>query len=375
MKIGILTLPFNNNYGGYLQAYALMTVLKQMGHEVELIYRRNNRRSLRWRIKTIIKNTIKLSFGRKIGNYIPNQETEHRHRGHLMMSFVDKRIIPRTSPIYSTKEMYRKIRERKYDLIVIGSDQVWRPDYGQGYVQDFFLSEQTSILPVRIAYAASFGTSNMFFSKQERDECGKAISKFRAVSVREHSGLDLIKRYGWDLICEPIVVLDPTLLLSRDHYLSLLDNRCFESKDKIFCYILDKAEETMTVINAVERIVKAAPYYAIDVEKWENSNYVMPSIESWLKGIRDSKMVVTDSYHGMVFSIIMHKTFVVKVNKTRGSDRFYTLLSILGLESRSVNDEHSILTALNTDIDWAYVQTKLNNEIKKSYTFLINNIQ
>lgn len=375
MKIGLLTLPFNNNYGGYLQAYALMTVLKQMGHEVELIYRRNNRRSLKWRIKTLVKNTIKVSLGRKIDNLIPDQEMEHRQRGHLMMSFVDKRIIPRTSPIYSTKEMYRKIRERKYDLIVIGSDQVWRPDYGQGYVQDFFLAEQSSIPPVRVAYAASFGTSNMVFSKRERDDCGKAISKFRAVSVREYTGLNLISSYGWELINKPIVVLDPTLLLSCDHYLSLLDNGKLESKDKVFCYILDKSEETNNVLNVVERIVKTNLYFAIDVDTWENRNYVMPSIESWLKGIRDSKMVVTDSYHGMVFSIIMHKPFVVKVNKSRGSDRFYTLLSMLGLESRAVNDEQSIVTALNMEIDWATVQMKLNNEIQKSYTFLIKNIQ
>lgn len=374
MKIGILTLPFNNNYGGYLQAYALMTVLKGMGHDVELIYRRNNRRSLRWRRVYIIKNTIKILIGRKHGPLIPNQEWEHRQRGKLMMSFVDTQISPKTKPIYSTKQLYRIIHKRNYEYIVVGSDQVWNPDYGQKHVQDFFLTELSSNLPRRITYAASFGLSDALFTEEERIECGDAIKKFKAISVRENSGVDLITHYGWKAQKAPMVVLDPTLLLPSEHYLSLINSQTDED-EKIFCYVLDKSITTNSIIDKVVDRTNLRLFNIIDTEKWERSDYIMPSIESWLAGINNSKLVLTDSYHGMVFSIIMHKPFIVKVNEKRGSDRFVTMLRKLGLENRMVNDVTDVDNAIKSQIDWDSVENKLKVERLNSISFLKDNIK
>lgn len=369
MKIGILTLPFNNNYGGYLQAYALMTVLKEMGHDVELIYRRENRRSLNWRIKYIIKNIIKIVIRREHGPLIPSQEWELRKRGKLMMPFVDAKISPKTTPIYSTAKLYRIICKKNYDYIVVGSDQVWNPNYGQKYVQDFFLTELPLNTPHRITYAASFGLSEALFSEKEQQECGEGINKFKAVSVRENSGVDLINSYGWKVQNTPVVVIDPTLLLSSEHYLSFI-KRQTDVEEQVFCYVLDRDITTKNILDRVVEITKLKSFDIIDTEKWERSDYLMPSIEDWLSGINASKLVVTDSYHGMVFSIIMHKQFIVKVNMKRGADRFVTLLKKLRLEKRMVNEVADVDFALHSQIDWKSVEKILQEERLNSISFI-----
>lgn len=374
MKIGILTLPFNNNYGGYLQAYALMTILKEMGHEVELIYRRKNRRNLIGRVKYIIKNILKIILRREHGPLIPNQEWEHRKRGKLMMSFVDANISPKTSPIYSTEQLYHIISNKNYDYIVVGSDQVWNPNYGQKHVQDFFLTQLPANTTPRLTYAASFGFSESLFSEEEKKECGEAVKNFTAISLRENSGVDLINSYGWKVQKAPVVVLDPTLLLSSEHYLSLIKSQV-DVKEQIFCYILDRDVTTNNIVNRVVEITKIKPFNIIDTEKWERNDYLMPSIESWIAGIKSSKLVITDSYHGMVFSIIMCIPFIVKVNHMRGGDRFVSLLKRLGLESRMINEVAEVDTALHSQIDWVSVKNNLREEQLKSISFLKNNLK
>jgi len=372
MKIGILTFPFNNNYGGYLQAYAVLTVLKSMGHDVEIIYRRYNRHSLLNRTKTLLTNILKYCLGRKVVSIIPDQEKSHRYRGALMMSFVDKHIIPCTVPLYSSEDLYKQISICDYDVIVIGSDQVWRPDIGPKHVQDFFLAELQSVLrPKRISYAASFGNDHPCFTEKEIEECGRAISHFSAVSVREKSGLSVIKKFHWKTKNQPVMVLDPTLLLSSSHYNSLLPQDFSISKNKIFCYILDNNQETSELISIVSKQTELEVYNILDVN-WKGSLYVMPSIEAWLSGIRDAELVITDSFHGMVFSIIFRKPFIVKCNESRGADRFISLLESLGLENRLIYNADSIHNVISQDIDWTLVEMKLNVERNKSLNFLLD---
>ncbi len=110
MKIGMLTLPFNNNYGGYLQAYALMTVLKGMGHDVELIYRKHNYRPLSLRIKYFIKTWVKCLLGQKHELFIMDQEKELRYKGQALMTFVDKYIAPKTIPLFSTAQLRKECK-------------------------------------------------------------------------------------------------------------------------------------------------------------------------------------------------------------------------------------------------------------------------
>lgn len=329
MKIGVLTLPFNNNYGGYLQCYALMTILKQMGHDVELIYRRQDKRPLRQRCQLLVKNILRAIGNKEVASIIPNREKELRHNGLNLMPFVDKYITPKTRTLYNTKD-FNSFVENRYDVIVVGSDQLWRPDYVPN-IHDFFLADLKEQYVKRIAYAASFGSDNPYFTEKEKDDCGVAISKFCSISVREESGIDIIKRFGWKCVM-PQVVLDPTLLLSQNHYNGLLPQMKSKSCGKICCYILDWSEETRHRVNSVSCHTGLTLFHILDPKRKKKTSYKMPSIEDWLSAIRDSEMVITDSYHGTVFSIIFQKPFIFLGNKERGNTRIESLFSLLEID-------------------------------------------
>ena len=117
MKIGVLTLPFSNNYGGYLQCYALMTVLKGMGHDVELIDRKAKKQSLYAKIKFFLKNIIKLLLLKHPNIIVPGQEAELRNRGVNMFTFVDKYIQPRTKMLFTSADFNHYV-ENNFDAVV-----------------------------------------------------------------------------------------------------------------------------------------------------------------------------------------------------------------------------------------------------------------
>lgn len=371
MKIGVLTLPFNNNYGGYLQAYALMTVLKQEGHDVELVYRQINKKSVP--ISYFVKNTIKILIGRKHGFFYPTPEKHLREKGKNIMSFVDKGISPRSKPLYSTLELAKYVSKQKYDVLIAGSDQLWRPEYVPN-IEDFFFAFCNDNRVCKLSYAASFGTRNPNYTEEQKKVCGDAISRFNAVSVRESSAIDVISDFNWITKKTPVVVLDPTLLLSKEYYHSLISDKHSLSKGKVYCYVLDESDETKNLLHSICNILKKTSYTIYDAEKWNNSDYIMPSMEDWLCGIRDADFVVTDSFHGAVFCILFNKPFLVCVNKGRGEDRFDTLLGHFGLNSRAVNANTNLSDVLKSDIDWLQVNSILEEKRFSSLEFLKNEI-
>ena len=223
MRIGILTLPFNNNYGGYLQAYALMTVLKQMGHNVELIYRRSNKPGIIQKAIYSFKTLAKIILRKPHGTLIMNYERDYKQQGSYMIPFVEKYITPKTRPFYTSKQM-KKECEGKYDVVVVGSDQVWRPIY-VSQIEDFFFEFITDPHVKKIAYAASFGTATPEYTDVEILRCKKLIADFAAVSIREKSGLNVIKSFGWKTQTPPQVVLDPTFLLPKEIYDNVISNK------------------------------------------------------------------------------------------------------------------------------------------------------
>lgn len=366
MRIGILTLPFNNNYGGYLQAYALMTVLKLDGHAVELVYRQHNKKRIpmvyyaKWILKKIM--------GRDCGPFYPSIINCLRYKGKYLMPFVDKFIVPRTGPLYSSQDLQNAIAKGNYDTVICGSDQLWRPEYVPN-IEDFFLSFVKGDRPKLISYAASFGTDEPIYTEEQRKKCGDAIANFAAVSLRELSGIDVIKRFSWMTKEEPQVVLDPTMLLTKEHYESLLPVKTSPSKGKVFCYVLDQSKEAQILVNQICQTSCCSPYHIIDSKKWKRQDYQMPSIEDWLSGIRDAEYVVTDSYHGTIFSIIFNKPFVVYINKKRGSDRFNTLLQLFNLKEISANNYSD-----NRFVDWNSINKKIEWLRKKSLIYLKNNL-
>ena len=366
MRIGIITVPFNNNYGGYLQAFALMTILKRMGHEPTMIMRRHNPNavSFLFRLKFFIKGLIKTIVKRKKYPCIYTCETFYKERGKNMHTFVDKYIVPQTKYIYSTEDL-RKTCDGKFDAYIVGSDQVWRSIYVPGIVGNMFLDFTKGWDVKRIAYAASFGTDTLEYSVDERNICGKLIQKFDAISVREASGEKVIEDYGW-MARNIETVLDPTMLLNSEDYNRILPSNESPAKGKIFCYILDKSENTSALVSAVSSELNKDIYEIADIQK---GNSVLPSVEEWLSAIRDADFVITDSFHGTVFSIILNKNFYVCPNIDRGCVRFEALLSRYGLLDRIIQSNKWKKRGCDV-INWDMVRNIQKEEQEKSLNFL-----
>lgn len=366
MKIGVLTLPFNNNYGGYLQAIALMETLRRLGHQPVIIYRRNNTASFLKRIKFFALGIRGVFNNKKKHPFWVDSEKVFRYRGKEMIPFAKKYLKDITPPIYS-EEKLRGLAE-EYDAFIVGSDQVWRPIYVPG-IEDYFFQFLGASDKKRIAYAASFGNTSPEYTEDQIAICGELLKQFTAVSLREESGKEVFSKFNWNY-SEAKVVLDPTLLINKEFYMTMLDNTSGVSKGKLFCYILDSNMDTEEIEKRIVENQRLTSSYILNKANWESRNYVMPSIQSWLDGFYTSEYVLTDSYHGTVFAIIFNKPFVVYANKRRGIDRFKSLLGFFHLEDKLVTDPSMIDQALLVPIDWQEVNRRLLDGREQSISFL-----
>lgn len=378
MKIGIITQPLAVNYGGLLQNYALQQTLIRLGHEV-YTFNRNNLPSvffapLPQKLKYSIKQWIKFFIGRSTYSL----HCDHRRITKHCALFVHKYI--RTTASFKTQEeLIDIVSKYNFDGYISGSDQVWRPCYSVNIYNDFldFCQEEEGVK--RIAYAASFGVSDWEFSEEQTRECKRLVRLFDAVSVREDSGVDLCQEY---LGVKAQHVLDPTLLLDKEDYIKLVeDMKEPDSEGEFFYYILDNNQDIETEIQnissklsfkAFEVKAKKSNY----VRKWGGRirDYVVPAPTKWLRAFMDAKMVITDSFHGCVFSIIFNKPFWVIGNKERGNARFDSLLKLFNLEERRVDIDSLETLDLNASIDWRRVNTIRRDWQEESLRFITDSL-
>ena len=377
MKIGIITLPLNDNYGGILQAYALLKVLQEMGHEPQIISKPYSiNMSL---FKKLSKNCRQIARKIIINKQNPwnkrDKEIEnylHTYTNNFIIKYI-KRHKPGSK--------YSNIKEGEFNALVVGSDQVWRPIYWGRSLSNAYLSFAKQWNVKRIAYAASFGTKEWQYTTRLTKECSSLAKLFDAVSVREDSGIELCNK---NLGVDAEHVLDPTLLLEKEDYINLIkQNNQEESQGNLFCYILDNSKKISDSIKYIEEEYKLKGFqvkakndpHMLKSGECINEDHIIPSPTKWLRAFMDAKMVFTDSFHGCVFSIIFNKPFWVLGNKERGNARFDSLLKQFNLESRRIDLQDINNTNLNTPIDWEKVNTIKKEWQKKSFDFLKNNLQ
>ena len=378
MKIGILTLPLRTNYGGILQAYALMESLKMMNHDVFLINREHNKIP-KWKsIIIIVKRIVfRILFNSKKDIFKEKKDkNDYKFISVNTQKFINKHINPQTSPFYSSFEL-KKTNFYNYDAIIVGSDQVWRPTYPPNLTDTFlgFLNDKTSTK--RIAYAASFGTDKWEFTLDETKVCKDLLKKFNSVSVREDSGVDLCNKY-FDV--SPQHVLDPTMLLCKKEYLKLVVSRdCENDLGELLVYILDESQDKLDVVDLVENTLNYKSFRNNSKKANENQlleDRIIPSIENWIKGFDDAKFVVTDSFHGCVFSILFNKPFLAYGNSDRGMARFNSLLKTFSLEDRIITSSKELtIENIQKPINWENINNILEQNKKKSLQFLIDSIK
>ena len=363
MKIGILTLPLHTNYGGILQAYALQTILERMGHEVILLDRGWIKKSFVHNVLSWIKWTLKSLFSRR--QLLSPQILEK----------MGQRIKPFIYTHISSRIAIRRISDiepLQLDVIVVGSDQVWRKYYNPNNIAFYYLDFAKEWNIKRISYAASFGIDQWDYSQEETFHCKNLLQLFTGVSVREESGKTLCFDY---LNREAEVVLDPTMLLNASEYKQLAQQDSKEVIGELLCYILDSNIDLQNIVGSISHLLNYRPYYTnLDEREFSSSKGTKPSVEYWLKGFVYAKFVVTDSFHGCVFSILFNKPFLAYGNKQRGMARFSSLLSQFGLEDRLVTSLDEVNEKMSKEIDWESVNMRLAELRQKSLTFLETNL-
>ena len=352
MKVGIVTQPLYANYGGILQNYALQQVLKKMGHTpITLDYMPS------------------LSFGRYLlyagkGLICCLLPSKRHHikpyrrflkRPEAIDTFVRNNIDKtNTIPSFSKKVLSKN----RIEALIVGSDQVWRYSYNSNCIQDMYLAFAKDYPCRKIAYGASIGVDNWDYPESASEEAKELIKQFDAVSVRENSSKDLCEKY---LYTYSEVVLDPTLLLHAEDYELFCHKLLPDSTPYLASYILDINDEKKRY---VENVAKARGLVIKDMTVSENG----VSIEEWLTTIKNAEFVITDSYHGSLFSIIFEKQFQTIVNNERGADRFLTIFNELDLLDSLI---YAIPDKPDTrEFDFIEVKKKLDSLINNSTLFL-----
>lgn len=372
MRIGILTLELKLNYGGILQAYALQTTIKRMGYDAFVINRQSGSiskiRNALFIVKRLIRKYI-LGNDKTIVFIEKKAKNEYPEIAKNILPFIERNIS-----LFNVED-YRCLNESDFDAYVVGSDQVWRPKYFKD-IENAYLAFALNWNVKKIAYAPSFGTDIWEYSKIQTENCKKLINLFDAVSIRESSGVNLCSEY---LNAKALKVLDPTLLLSKENYITL-----FKGQDVprvcsgIFVYYLDNSEFKESVMREVENNLKLDVFRIkaqINDLHLPLCERIQEPVERWISSFYDAEYVLTDSFHGCVFSIIFNKSFIVCGNKQRGYSRFVSLLSLFGLENRLVDNVDDVELVLNQPIDWNKINNLLAKYRNESIQFLSQSLK
>lgn len=350
MKVGILTFQWasNQNFGASLQSYACKKLLDKI---------------LNVENTEIINFTpVNLTLKGKILSFI----TVKNFREY------NSKFLKLTKKIQNIKDF--KNLNNKFDIFVVGSDQVWRPIwFGEKSLHYFF--DFVDDNKKKIAYAASFGVDYWEGTPELTEKIKPLIKKFDHISVREESGIDICKNtFGID---NAVCVLDPTLMISREDYQPILDDWQDKShlKKKYISHMLldDTAELKKESQNIADYLGSDINYIKGKSFKIFGKNKILSNkVSQWLTYLKDTELVITDSFHCTVFSLIFHKKFVVVANPVRGVARLETLLSKVGLEDRFFTDIKDVMKSgiLDKEIDYNEVDKKLEVHRKYSMDFL-----
>ncbi|MCS0350759.1 polysaccharide pyruvyl transferase family protein [Vibrio ordalii] len=375
MKIAIMTQPLGHNYGGILQAWALQQILKKEGHQVVTIDRQPENRGVIYNGIRFSVRVVKKITGKR--NIPINFEKHYPYIFGNTKKFVSDNIVTSES-LDRTKNLKAHFERGSYDAVIVGSDQTWRPRYSPN-IANFFLDFLEGINLKKISYASSFGVDEWEFNKIETKLCANLAKKFDAISVREDSGISLCKRF---LGVQAEHVLDPTLLLNKSFYEELIGkDRIKVNNEGIFTYFLDKTPGKVKLVERASKETGESVYscqakYSLNANiKAHIDDYTLPDPREWLSGFANSNYVITDSFHGMVFSIIFNKPFYVVNNKSRGAARFHSLLRKLNIEQFLIDENYNgDMFSSDNLINFNDVNCLLDKLSNSSFRFIYNNL-
>lgn len=343
--IKILTL-LGNNYGGCLQAVALQNILKKYD-DVETVnydeYLNNN-----INFKKIIKDLVYLKRNKKFNKF-------------------------RNQNLILTKEKNNLIDDLK-SVYIVGSDQVWNPTALPYEIRKNFYLSFVNDKKRKYSYAASIGEETIDNNKNEEDIV-KMLKNFNKISVRESSSAKYLNnKYNLNVVS----VLDPTMIVEKSFWDSFIKGN-YKEKGYVLVYTLGMNE---SCIESINKFSKQANKKIIEIfykRRFKNTKKVENGFgpKEFIEAIANSDIVITNSFHGMVFSIIYHKEFYV-ITREKMNSRIYDLLSIINLTDRIIKEEEigKLLFKKNNQINYDKVDLILKKEKNKSLKYIksmINN--
>lgn len=329
MKIGIMTFHWAANYGAILQTYSLVNYLQNQFHaDVEVIdyYPRN----LAYSYKNAIQQIKPDSIWRKL---------KENRKYRLLAPFRDK--LPASKRYYTNDDLMQA--DLEYDIIVAGSDQIWNPYFllhGENKITPAYYLNFAKEPVRKIAVSASFGC-HVFPS-----ECGNIVipllQKFHSISVRENTGAHILMSLGFESVP---VTADPTALMSKELCEQLCAPAPVVSPGTVSKFILRKQTP------AARKLIKSI-FRAYSEDRIVDIDYL--PLSDWLSAIRDSKLVITNSFHCVLMCLKLHTPFAVLLENGANAgmnDRFITLLDMFQLSDRIIRNSSDIAN-LSKSIDF-----------------------
>lgn len=343
MKVGILTFHYAHNYGAVLQAYALKEKLRQLGYDVCILNYRNE--FIEWRYKNKLNSIRNIRNQKRV--YSLKECMEEKRRRGKFNQFIEQILLEKQSKYFTMQDL----SHTELDILITGSDQIWTSWLTDGYDPVYFLD--FPINAKRVAYAASMHDINI--SGEEKEYLKKALKQYDAISVREKEVEEFLEK-----LCEVEIetTIDPTLLLGLEDYYQL-EEIVQKPDNYILVYYLYE-DNTLR-----QKAQELAAYYKAEVLELHYVGYHRHSdcIQKsdvgpgeFLSYIKKAKCVLTNSFHGIIFSIIYHKQFWAVYEK---DVRKSNLLLRLGLQSRRVYQEKFVEADINYEkVDLEIMQLK-----------------
>lgn len=326
-KVAIVTIE-SFNYGNRLQNYALQEVIRSLGYDVKTLHRVKHT----YNFKALVQDLLQTK-GAKFRSFDKN------------IDFSDIAIKANDYPLGLAK---------KFDYFIAGSDQVWNPYYDFVGACDLLCFAKAN---QRISYAASFGVD--FIPDDKKEIYINNLKEFKALSVRETSGANIIK----ELIGKDVeVVLDPTMLISRDQWIKM-EKEYKITKPYVLVYALNNKSDDFD--NAIKYYQNE--YDIFDIRTIKNNKEIAIGPSEFLYLIHHAQMILTDSFHAAVFSLIYHKKFMVfKRSDMDMSSRIVSLANIIGANDKLVNNNLDCSDGL----DYEFVDKLFAREKEKSLNYL-----
>lgn len=358
-KIAIMTWYTYDNYGSVLQAYALKNKIEQLGYEkVDLINYLPRSRKIRL-IKRINKRNIYRKFllhSDKIKKLVIERKEKFENFRKTSFTYTDK--CNNATDLFNLNKYY--------DKFICGSDQIWAPTvFDENYFLDFVCNNSK-----KIAYAPSIGL-NSIENKYIKEKMKTMINKIDSASIREEQGKKIIQDFRNE---EDIkVVLDPTLLLNKIEW-----NKQFgletQMKEYVVFYCLGRNNRNYNIAKRIaKKLKRKLIVIPADILDYKKNNINNASPEEFLKLIYNAYLVLTDSFHGTIFSINFNVPFITfkrfKENKFSQNSRIYNILKTVNLEERIYNNNEKYFLE-NIKIDFEKSNFILEKERKKSICFL-----